>query len=129
MPSKTRANSLQRKKTGPVAGAETKRRPAVRTPPPPALIEVALIDAKACAATGCMGVSWWYAEVAAKRAPQPVIREPRCSRWRLVDVRKFWADRAERSADQQAAEVVARRVSKASAAAQTKRQAAQRVGA
>lgn len=56
----------------------------------PDLSEVALIDAQACAATGGMSVSWWHAQVADGKAPQPVVRRPRCTRWRLADVRSFW---------------------------------------
>lgn len=61
---------------------------------PAALAEVALIDARTCAATGGMGISWWHARVAAGEAPQPVIQQPRMTRWRLADVRSFWATRA-----------------------------------
>lgn len=63
---------------------------------PNALIEVALIDARTCAATGGMGVSWWLQRVAAGEAPAPVIQQPRMTRWRLADVRAFWAAQAER---------------------------------
>ncbi|MFL6626339.1 MAG: helix-turn-helix transcriptional regulator [Vitreoscilla sp.] len=62
---------------------------------PSALQDVTLIDAKTCAAVGSMSVSWWHEEVRAGRAPQPVIRQPRFTRWRVVDVRAFWAARIE----------------------------------
>lgn len=61
----------------------------------PDLSEVALIDAQACAATGGMSISWWHAQVASGQAPQPAVRRPRCTRWRLAEVRRFWATFAE----------------------------------
>ena len=103
-----------------IAGA-SKARPKIRVPPPQALSDVALVDAIDCAAAGAMGVSWWHAEVAAGRAPQPVIREPRCTRWRLADVRAYWLARAEKatcSAHESQTVVIAK---KASLAAQAKR--------
>lgn len=62
---------------------------------PAALADVALVDARTSAATGGMGVSWWHARVAAGEAPKPVIQQPRMTRWRLADVRAFWAQRAQ----------------------------------
>lgn len=61
----------------------------------PALVDVALIDAPTCAAAGAVSKSWWYAEVAAGRAPAPVVQGNRFSRWRLADVREFWRKRAD----------------------------------
>lgn len=61
---------------------------------PVELIDCALVDARTCAAVGDMSISWWFAEVRAGRAPQPVIRGVRCSRWRLVDIRDYWKARA-----------------------------------
>jgi predicted DNA-binding transcriptional regulator AlpA len=89
---------------------------------PAALLDVALLDAKTCAAVGSMGISWWYEEVAAGRAPQPAVRKTRGTRWRLADVRKFWLDwaTADNTAEANERMVVAR---KASAAAQAKRKA------
>ncbi|WP_374433540.1 hypothetical protein [Inhella sp.] len=63
-------------------------------PIPAALADVTLIDARTSAATGGMGVSWWLARVAAGQAPKPAIQRPRMTRWRLVDVREFWATQA-----------------------------------
>ena len=91
---------------------------------PADLAAVALIDAPACAAVGAMSVSWWHDEVRAGRAPKPVIQQPRCTRWRLQDVRAYWAKRAEQAtADVQAAAGVKARATKASAAARAKRAA------
>lgn len=61
---------------------------------PAELVAVALIDAATSAAGGQMSVSWWYEEVRAGRAPAPVIQQVRCTRWRLVDVARFWSERA-----------------------------------
>jgi hypothetical protein len=63
------------------------------------LADVALLDAASCALVGGMSVSWWYEELRAGRAPAPVIRQPRCTRWRLRDVYAFWQERAERAID------------------------------
>lgn len=104
--------------------AKTEKKAAARALPAE-LADVALIDASACAAVGGMSVSWWHAEVAAGRAPQPVIREPRCTRWRSSDVRAYWAKRAEEgTANVQAAAAVVAKAKKASVAAQAKRAAA-----
>lgn len=84
--------------------------------------EVALIDAAKCAAIGDMSVSWWHAEVAAGRAPPPVIRRPRCSRWRARDVATFWRSLVERyAAEPDTAEAVKKQAKKASDAAKAKR--------
>jgi predicted DNA-binding transcriptional regulator AlpA len=93
-------------------------------PLPADLAAVALIDAPTCAAAGAMSVSWWHEEVRAGRAPKPAIQQPRCTRWRLVDVARFWADRAgQAAADSQAGAGVKARATKASAAARAKRMA------
>lgn len=85
---------------------------------PPALQDVALIDAATCAAPGDMSVSWWYEKVAKGDAPAPVIRLPRCTRWSLASVRAFWIRFAEEAAgNTQAAERATARAKKASAAA------------
>lgn len=84
-------------------------------PPTADLTDVALIDALACAAAGAMSVSWWHEEVRAGRAPQPAIRAPRCTRWRLAEVRTFWRKFPERAeADSRAGELVKARATKAS---------------
>ena len=89
---------------------------------PLGLADVALIDAATCAAAGDMSLSWWHEQVRAGRAPAPVIQQPRFTRWRLVDVRAYWIERAEKAAaDTQTSEMVKARATKASAAAQMKR--------
>lgn len=89
---------------------------------PAALAAVALIDAPTAAAAGSMSVSWWHAEVAAGRAPAPVIRRPRCTRWRLADVHGFWQAFGEQP-DYGAAGTLKALATKASAAASAKRRA------
>ncbi len=91
-------------------------------PTPALLADVSLIDARAAAAVGSMGVSWWHAKVACGEAPQPAFRGVRCTRWRLADVRTFWVEFAQR-ADEEAARRLADLAQRGSAAARAKRQA------
>ena len=85
---------------------------------PAELEAVALVDARTCAAAGAVSVGWWYGEVRDGRAPAPVMRGSRCTRWRLADVRDFWRKRAEQSAESDvAAALVQSRAEKASARA------------
>lgn len=105
----------------PAVTTKTDTKPAAR-PLPANLVDIALIDASTCAAPGDLSVSWWLEEVRAGRAPQPVIRKPRCTRWRLVDVRTFWVEFATQGErDIEAGERMTARAKKASAAAQAKR--------
>ena len=109
------ANTTTTKKTDP--------KPAAR-PLPAALADVALIDGPTCAAAGDMSVSWWHEEVRAGRAPKPVIQQPRCTRWKLMAVCRFWTERAsEAAADTQTALRVTAKAKKASDAARAKRAA------
>jgi len=64
-------------------------RAAVRAVTPQALADVALIDGPTAAAAACMGMSKWHDLVRSGKAPQPVIQRPRCTRWRLADVRAW----------------------------------------
>jgi predicted DNA-binding transcriptional regulator AlpA len=89
---------------------------------PAALADAALIDGPTCAATGCVSVSWWQERVARGDAPQPVIRQPRFTRWRLADVNRFWLEFAERSTDDGR---IVEQAKKASIKARAKREAAQ----
>lgn len=95
---------------------------------PPALEDAALIDGPTCAAVGCISVSQWHEDVRTGRAPQPVIRGTRCTRWRLVDIRHYWISRAEQVSDGDAAELVDR-ATRASAKAAEKRQQRAAAGA
>jgi predicted DNA-binding transcriptional regulator AlpA len=90
---------------------------------PTALLDVALIDGPTAASAGGMSLSWWHAEVAARRAPQPAIRAPRCTRWRLAEVRAYWTQRAATGTATPSAVEVADKARKASTAAQAKRRA------
>lgn len=86
-------------------------------PIPPALADVALIDAPTCASSSSMSLSAWYDLVRIKEAPQPVIRRPRCTRWRLADLREWLLARADTSE----AETVIAKAKKASTEAARKR--------
>jgi predicted DNA-binding transcriptional regulator AlpA len=99
--------------------------------PPAALADVALIDAPRIAAAACISLSTWYALVSRGEAPQPAMRAPRCTRWRLADVRAWLAQRAELGGDASTADAVMTQARRASKAAQAKRQAvrAESVGA
>jgi predicted DNA-binding transcriptional regulator AlpA len=81
---------------------------------------VALVPKGVCCAIGGVSQSWWDERVATGEAPQPVIRAPRFSRWRLADVVAFWRDLAERG-DPEGAEKLTRHARKASALAQAAR--------
>ena len=99
---------------------------SLSAPLPAELEAVALIDASICAAAGTVSVAWWYGEVRAGRAPAPVMRGSRCTRWRLTDVRDFWRRQAEQSADGAVrAAMVQSRAEKASAKARELRTVAQ----
>jgi len=100
-------------------------KPTARAVTPPALADVALIDGPTAAAAGCMSLSSWHELVRKGEAPAPVIRQPRCTRYRLADVRAWLIERASRGSGPEAASRVAATASKASAAAQAKRQQAQ----
>ncbi len=91
-------------------------------PIPPALSSVALIDAPTCAAAGGMSVSWWHEEVRTGRAPAPVVRQPRLTRWRLSQVSEFWQAFASKG-NEEAAALVTAKAQKASDAARRKRAA------
>lgn len=88
---------------------------SVTRPLPADVADVALAAADTCASIGEMPVSWWHEEVRAGRAPKPVIQQPRCTRWRLADVRRFWVERAAQAAgDTEARERMAAKAKKAS---------------
>lgn len=102
-----------------------KARPIVRPPLSHGHDDVALADMTDLEALTRMQRSWLHAAVRDGRFPAPVIREPRCTRWRLADVRRWLIERAEKAAaDTQVAEQMTARAKKASAAAKAKRVAA-----
>jgi predicted DNA-binding transcriptional regulator AlpA len=83
---------------------------------PQGLEDVALVDASACAAAAGCGMSRWHDLVRRGEAPQPAIRAPRFTRWRLAEVRSWLSSVG---GDDPA---VADRASRASKAAQAQRQ-------
>lgn len=92
--------------------------------------DVALVGADKAAAFGDMSVSWWNGQVATGRAPAPVVRRPRCTRWRLADVVVFWREFAETgAADAASAERVAAQARRAREAAKVKRRRTAEVAA
>lgn len=97
-------------------------KPAIRKPTPPELADVALIDAPRIAAAACMSLTSWFALVRSGEAPQPAFRGPRCTRWRLADVREWLRQRAKQG-DDAAADAVMRTARAGSAAAKAKRAA------
>jgi predicted DNA-binding transcriptional regulator AlpA len=105
----------------PLSGAAS--RAARRAPTPPELADVALIDGPRCAAAGCIAISTWYELVRRGEAPQPVLRAPRCTRWRLADVREWLRLWAERGSDPGQRAVLERTVRRATNAAQSRRAA------
>lgn len=105
-------------------GSGSNKRPKLRRPPPEAFGDDAVVDATFCASGGSVSLSWWHAKVASGEAPEPVIRAPRFTRWRLGDVRKFWIDFVAKAALQtQVGQDLQDRATKASAAAKAVRQA------
>jgi predicted DNA-binding transcriptional regulator AlpA len=94
-------------------------------PVPAALVEVALIGGPTSAAIGEVSLSQWHDLVRAGDAPQPVIREPRFTRWKLADVRAYWAERAARGSDPKIVAQVTAHAAKASRKAAELRAAAQ----
>ena len=87
---------------------------------PSDLADVALLDIKDVCAAVRMSASWWYDEVRAGRAPQPLRYGQRCTRWRSAEVRQYLIDRAAQPQAEIAALVTAK-AKKASDAAQAKR--------
>lgn len=78
-------------------------RPIIRPQVPDVLADVALIDAPRIAAAACISLSTWLELVRTGDAPQPAIRAPRHTRWRLAEVRAWLAERAEGGNDTEAA--------------------------
>lgn len=56
-------------------------------------VDVALCDIKAIRTLACMSESQVYEEIRAGDFPQPVIRQPRFTRWLVSDVRQYLVDR------------------------------------
>lgn len=56
-------------------------------PLPRDLTDVALLDINDVCTAVRMSKSWVHEQVRAGRFPQPAVKRPRCTRWRLSDVR------------------------------------------
>lgn len=91
---------------------------------PEPLLSVALVDGKTAAATGSQSISQWLHDVAAGKAPQPVIRQSRYTRWRLVDVVAYWERRAAEGTPEETKQAVLERARKAGCAHRKRRQSA-----
>ena len=105
------------------AGAAPIPKTKRRAPMPPTLADVALIDGPACAAAASISISQWHELVKTGEAPPPAIRSPRCTRWRLADVREWLVKFAQPQPE--AARAVMLKARRASKAAHAKRAAAQ----
>lgn len=57
--------------------------------------DVALINAGTCASIGSVSVSYWYSQVKSGRAPAPVRKGNRFTRWSLSQVKQYWASQAQ----------------------------------
>lgn len=91
---------------------------------PPAGENDALIDIGGVQLLVCMSSSWVHQAVREGEFPAPVIRESRCTRWRIGDVRAWLIERAAKSASDVTAGVATReRATRASNAAMVKRRA------
>lgn len=96
---------------------------------PAALADVALIDGPTSAAARGIALSAFLALVREGKAPQPVLRAPRCTRWRMADVRAWLIELAAAGSDPVAEAKVMRSARRATTAAQASREAATRTGA
>lgn len=115
--------ALTPKRTIPVVDRKTAvPKPIVRPPLVETHADVALADIKDFAALSRMSESWIHDAVRTGLAPAPVIKQPRCTRWRLADIRAWLIKRA--SPDEQDAALansVTAQATLASAAARAKR--------
>lgn len=80
-----------------------------------------LVDARTAAAVGSISITLWHDLVRDRKAPAPAIKQVRFTRWRLADVRNYWADRANRGSSVEDAQRIASMAVKASKAAKAKR--------
>jgi hypothetical protein len=107
--------------------AHPNTRTTIRSDAPPALADLALIDGPTAAAAACMSISLWRELVAAGKAPAPAFRRPRCTRWRLADVRGWlveYAAQGDTVQGREAARTARATAAAASQAARTKRKPA-----
>lgn len=104
---------------------DRKKRVTRRPPMPDAHADVALGDINDVCALIRMSPSWVHNSVSQGEFPSPVIRKPRCTRWRISDVREYIQGLVAKAASDPAAGEVTRAKAKvASAAAKAKREGA-----
>ena len=93
-----------------------------RPPLPQGHDDIALIDIHDLRALTRMSPSWIHDAVRKGEFPAPAIRESRCTRWKLSDVRIYLIERTRKAAaDTETAAQLRARAKKASEAARTKR--------
>lgn len=110
----------------PTVGSAEKGRRRQRTPSlhlMSANADVALVDIGDIRALRKCSASTVYKEVSEGTFPQPVIRQPRYTRWTLASVRA-WLKQQAQTPDPEAAARVIEQAHKATKAAQNKRRAA-----
>jgi hypothetical protein len=100
--------------------SSTTKTPAAVGGIPASLTSFALVSGQTAAAVGERSLSWWKGEVRAGRAPAPIVRRKRFTRWRLVDVQDFWSNFVAHADPSDAADV-ALQAARASARAKAKR--------
>ena len=61
---------------------------------PQALADVSLVTGPECAAAAGCGLSLWHDLVRTGRAPQPVIQQPRYTRWLISSIRTWLIEHA-----------------------------------
>lgn len=84
------------------------RVPKATRPLPADLADLSFLDINDVCAAVRMSQSWWYDEVRAGRAPQPLRLGLRCSRWSVAAIRQYLIERAAQPQEAVAAQVVAR---------------------
>lgn len=82
----TRTTSIH---AGIPSSSARRAKPVCREPIATQQPDVALLDMRDIMSMTRMGKSFLYAAVKAGTFPAPVIKEPRCTRWRLADVRTY----------------------------------------
>ncbi|HOX67490.1 MAG TPA: AlpA family phage regulatory protein [Burkholderiaceae bacterium] len=93
-------------------------RPTVRPPLPPADDPHALIDIRGVQTLTCMSESWLHDAIRRGEFCPPLRLGPRCSRWRIADVRAWLIKQFEAaSADTSTADLVRARAKKGADAA------------
>lgn len=87
---------------------------------PLGLVDVAYIDGPTCAAAAAMSQSQWHELVKDGKAPKPVIRKPRFTRWLMADVRQWLLEFRTQSDFEADSAIVLNKAKKASNSAKAK---------